>query len=615
MANITKVYLLSVPLEDDYKDTLYFANATAQHTYFAGQVVKSYTDFSYQRKDSVIRVPAQVDTIRNCNYVMYQNSAYSNKWFYAFINRMEYIDDGRTDLYISTDVLQTWMFDMHFKDSFIEREHVDDDTFGKHTIPEGLETGDYVCNDVINFRYANTYNFPHSVSSASMMAVVMVSSLVFKYNNSTKAPEQYLQGPTWNMTNSVPQGLNVIGIPVSEETLPGLYVLKGYYDGNGRGDAITSMFLMPIQSSWAWVPYTEHLADGVDRTSDKWFYPVDSEGPNNTISNIDGDHSTNFTIPINTTINGYTPKNNKCKTNPFNYFSITNNDGVDIAFAYEDFLSTPTFKVIGSFEQGGSFMCLPTNSKKTTTASSNINGWTEGIPGGKFPQLSWTSDYYLNWQAQNGKYIETSLVLGGINMASNIAGGMISGTTSKWGSYDMATQRAEGLAYIKKNGYSNKHVKNAFAEVEAMPGADSGAGFGMLGAVTNYASQVASALQAKKVARMTPDQAKGNASTGTLAYATNAVGRYTARKMSCKYEYIKAVDDYFSMFGYKVNRLGVPLTNHRQNYWYCKTVQANIDGNIPNEDMQAIKTIYNNGVTYWKNPANIKDYSVSNNIV
>lgn len=618
MANITKVYLLSVPLEDDYKDTLYFANATAQHNYFAGQVVKSYTDFSYQRKDSVIRVPAQVDTIRNCNYVMYQNSAYSNKWFYAFINRMVYIDDGRTDLYISTDVIQTWMFDMHFKDSFIEREHVNDDTVGKHTIPEGLETGEYVCNDIVEFRYANTYNFPNSVSSATMMAVVLVSSLVFKYNNSTKAPEQYLQGPTWNMTNSVPQGLNVIGIPVSKDTLPGLYVLKGYYDGNGRGEAITSMFLMPIQSAWAWVPYTEHLADGVDRTSDKWFYPVDSEGPNDTIANIDGDHSTNFTIPINTTLNGYTPKNNKCKTSPFNYFSISNNDGADISFAYEDFLSTPTFKVIGSFEQGGSFMCLPTNSKKTTTANSNINGWTEGIPGGKFPQLSWTSDYYLNWQAQNKKYLSTQAVLGGINMASNIVGGLIGGATSNFGAYNSALNHADSLANLygpNPTAQQSRSIANAYGAFDSMSGASASGGFGLVGAITNYAGQVSNILQQQKVARMTPDQAKGNASTGTLSYSTNAVGRYTARKMSCRYEYIKAIDDYFTVFGYKVNRLGVPLTNHRQNYWYCKTVQANIDGNIPNEDMQAIKTIYNNGITYWKNPANIKNYSVSNNIV
>ena len=32
--NITKLYLLDVPLENDYKNTLYFANATAQQTYF-----------------------------------------------------------------------------------------------------------------------------------------------------------------------------------------------------------------------------------------------------------------------------------------------------------------------------------------------------------------------------------------------------------------------------------------------------------------------------------------------------------------------------------------------------------------------------------------------------
>ena len=609
MANITKVYLLSVPLEDDYKDTLYFANATAQHTYFAGQVVKSYTDFSYQRKDSVIRVPAQVDTIRNCNYVMYQNSAYSNKWFYAFINRMVYIDDGRTDIYISTDVLQTWMFDMQFKDSFIEREHVNDDTVGKHTIPEGLETGEYVCNEVKEFKYADTTSFPSSVSSATMMACIMVTSLVFSYNQD-KTPKDYLSSSSsWNMTNSVPQGLNIIGIPVSKATLAGIYQLKALYDASGRGDAINSMFLMPIQSAWAWLPYTEHIG-GSSSVSSSLFYPVDSEGVNNTITNIN-DGSTSFTIPLNTTLNGYTPKNNKCKTNPFNYFSITNNDGTEISFAYENFLSTPTFKVIGSFEQGGSFMCLPTNSKKTTTADSNINGWTEGIPGGKFPQLSWTSDYYLNWQAQNGKYLQTTDTLNAVNFASNLVGSFGGGYLGSMGATDSFYYN--GMYGVMSPDIAEGKEKWLRKSLDSSGGMTSGTG--AIGAITNYAGSVLSSMQQRKLARMTPDQAKGNASTGTLGYATNGVGKFTARKMSCKYEYIKAVDDYFSAFGYKVNRLGVPLSNHRQNWWYTKTIQANIDGNIPNEDMQAIKTIYNNGVTYWKNPANIKNYSVSNNIV
>ena len=38
---ISKVYLLGVPLENDYKNTLYFANAQAQQTYFQSKIKKS----------------------------------------------------------------------------------------------------------------------------------------------------------------------------------------------------------------------------------------------------------------------------------------------------------------------------------------------------------------------------------------------------------------------------------------------------------------------------------------------------------------------------------------------------------------------------------------------
>jgi len=615
MANITKVYLLSVPLENDYKDTLYFANATAQHDYFAGQVVQSYTDFSYQRKDSVIRIPAQVDTIRNCNYVMYQNTAYSNKWFYAFITKMVYVDDGRTDLYIATDVIQTWMFDMTFKDSYIEREHVNDDTFGLHTIPEGLETGEFVCNEVINYRYANTTSFPRTITDATMMVIVLVSTLVIKYGeeNGVTVPKIYLDSPVWNMTNSVPQGLNIIGIPVCEDCLPGLYVLKGMYDSAGRGEAINSMFLMPMQSTTAWIPYT--LINGQQaELSGCWFYPADSTGVNNSIVNVDNPFQSSLQVALNSSLNGYTPKNNKTKIGDYNYFTITNNDGAVIAFKYEDFYSTPNFNFIGSFEMGGSFMCYPTNSKKTATSGVNGDGWTEGIPAGKFPQLSWTSDYYLNWQAQNGKYLETTAILGGINMGANIIGGMLTGGL---GNFSAINQLASSASWIPSGanatGADMRRYGQTMDRISNLGNAGNPAG--MLGAVTNYAQQVADIMHQKNVARMTPDQAKGNASTGTLAYAYNAVGKYTARKMSVKAEYAKCIDDYFSAFGYKVNRLGKPLVNHRQNYWYTKTVQANIDGNIPNEDMDAIKTIYNNGITFWKDPTKIKDYSVSNNIV
>ena len=61
---------------------------------------------------------------------MYQNESYSDKWFYAFITKMEYVNNGMTRIEIITDVWQTWQFDIEFKESFIEREmiNVSDDT-------------------------------------------------------------------------------------------------------------------------------------------------------------------------------------------------------------------------------------------------------------------------------------------------------------------------------------------------------------------------------------------------------------------------------------------------------------------------------------------------------
>ena len=147
--NITEVHLLNVPLENDYKHTLYFSSLTAQTNYFLGRKVANVdvgSDFSYQRKDQIIRYPKDYDKLVGCNYVMYKNASYSNKWYYAFITKMEYINDGMTAITIETDVIQTWMFDYTVKKSFVEREHCKEDKIGLHTVPEQLETGDYIIN-------------------------------------------------------------------------------------------------------------------------------------------------------------------------------------------------------------------------------------------------------------------------------------------------------------------------------------------------------------------------------------------------------------------------------------------------------------------------------------
>lgn len=120
----TNIKLLKVPLEISNKNQLTFSNANAQFNYFNSLPKIEIDECNYQRKDNILYFPAHIDSIMEYNYCMYQNSNYSNKWFYAFITNMEYENNGTTNITLATDVFQTWQFDLNWKQSFIEREHI-----------------------------------------------------------------------------------------------------------------------------------------------------------------------------------------------------------------------------------------------------------------------------------------------------------------------------------------------------------------------------------------------------------------------------------------------------------------------------------------------------------
>lgn len=118
----TDIRLIKCPLTLNNKHQITFANSQAQETYFLSLPFVEDENTSYQRKDNVIRFNAHIDSIILYNYCMYKNENYSNKWFYAFITGMRYINDNLTEVSIVTDVFQTWQFDIIYKQSFVERE-------------------------------------------------------------------------------------------------------------------------------------------------------------------------------------------------------------------------------------------------------------------------------------------------------------------------------------------------------------------------------------------------------------------------------------------------------------------------------------------------------------
>lgn len=538
MANITKVILLSVPLEKDYAHTLYFASKSAQHTYFSGKAKKTYTDFSYQRKDNTIRVPEHVDTLYNlgCNYVMYQNTAYSDKWFYAFITDMKYLNDERTEIAIQTDCIQTWMFDINVLPSFVDREHVARDIM-EDTLPEGLETGEYVVEKKLTLNIGDD--------------TVIVAAI-------TKTPDglQAIGGRYHGIYSGLAYvPFNPVGASLQE-------FLKAY-DTEAAADAISMLFLAPaaLAQNNGELKYGEvlpHTAEPYKVIINK---PTSDWGTFN--SEVVGQFSDG-------TVDGYTPRNKKLLCYPYRYLLASNNAGGGAIYKFERFFvdtddgfrvpQEPSFICAGCLTPGCSIRLIP----------QNYNGIgdndEEGLNMGKYPTLNWTSDAYTNWLTQNSVNI-------GIDIVSGV-GQIIGGAAVAIGS--------GGL------------------------GAAVGGG-SIVGGVSTIANTVAQMYQQSLV----PPQSRGNTNSGDIVTAMGD-NEFKFYVMTITKEYARVIDEYFDMFGYKCHRVKVPAKDHRSEYWYTKTVDANISGAIPQGDLQTIKDCYNRGITFWKNPANFRNYSVRN---
>ena len=518
MANISKVYLLNTPLEDDMKNTLYFANASTQQSYMQNNIIKSYTNVSYQRETSTFRCPAQIDTIRNCNYMMYQNTAYSNKWFYCFIKKMTYVSDGLTDVEFEVDPLQTFMFDITVKPSFVEREHTNDDTIGHNTVPEPLEIGEYICSGT------------HQMFVYNIIYCYYVMAVTELLPQATP-----VEGTVYNAC--IPDGCFYIAL----ESIDSVKQLVKLYSANSKKDSIVAIFTAP----------KDCFTQAFDSSPQGYKY---STKPSMTFS------STETINKPAETILSYVPRNKKLLCYPFRYIQASNNAGQVTNYKIEDFASGSTFQFQLRFALscGGNGRVFPIGYKGIT------NNYDEGINLGKLPVGSWQNDMFTNWMTQNAINIPTSIV------------GSIADT-------------AIGIA-----------------------GATSGVG--VAGAVVGGLKGITSTVDQIYQHSLQPPQAEGNICNGDVNFAYSMTGIFL-KTMSIKPEYARIADDYMDMFGYATHRVKVPNTAHRQNWWYTKTIDCNITGNVPNDYMNQIKGAYNNGITFWRNPSNFLNYSVSNGIV
>lgn len=541
-----EIYLCSTPLEKDYQNELTFTNLASQLAYFNSTIKHTLDNYTYIRKESIINVGLNIDDIINCNYLFYKNKGFTEKYYFCFISDMQYVNENCTAIKIETDCFQTWQFDLIYKPSFIEREHVNDDTVGANTIPENLETGEYVLES--------------EVDNADLQDVCPVVA-------TTVDPEGNDEYGSYCGNR-----YEALGYYIFKGSLMSVYdggdqadCIKRYLDymaGKSKTDAIKSIFMAPKKL----VGWT---GSGVWRST-SLFSMLSYRNALDVFEHTDPIY-TDYDIPYTfsdlsitrpTSFGTYTPKNNKMFTFPYSYMNLTNNNGGNSIFKYEDFNSnTPSFEINGIISPSCSIRAIPLNYKNIA------KNYNYGLQGAKYPICSWLNDIYTNWLTQNAVNI-------GLNVAGNV-GQIISGV--------------------------------ALASTGA--GALSGAG-----QVASGIGGIANTLGQIYQHSLVPPQAEGNINGGEVGGANSKL-TFTLQNIQVREEMARVIDGYFSMFGYKVNRVKVPNITGRANWNYVKTIDVNIEGDIPQNDLSIIKGIFNKGITLWHNPNTMYDYSQNNGIV
>lgn len=518
----TNIKLLKCPLSLSNKNQLTFSNKTDQYNYFNSLPSIDVENSYYQRKDNVIHFPAHIDEIIEYNYVMYQNDNYNDKWFYAYITNMEYENDGVTNITIKTDVFQTWQFDIDFKHSFVEREHVNDDTIGLHTINENLNVGEIIEEKEKEDVSLSEFTWL-AISSSWNPATEEQFSGITVYNNQVFGNEIHIikMNPISNLSNFL------------------LYLLKTNADGHIED--IKDVFIIPdalINSS----NLTKY--DGNIDSNSFSFYALP-------FSNKEMSFNTNVKKLYN--FSDYTPKNNKCFVYPYNFLYVSNNIGNQNIYKYEDFSDNDnaTFKTQLALSVGGSGRLVPINYKNKETDDD------ESLPLAKYPTCGWSVDSYVNWLTQNA-----------INLPQQLFNNVLMPFSSSSNPVEIGSNVTNAIA----NSISPFYNASLMPNIEAPQ------------------------------------------NVGDVNFSSKR-NTFTFRCMRCKKEYLKTIDDYFSMFGYKINELKIPNLTGRSNWNYVKTIDCNILGNIPQMDLQEIKDMFNNGITLWHTTSNFLDYSKNNNII
>lgn len=594
MSLTTEVYLCkNTKLFPGCTDNYYFANESARKSFFQGKSAAGlhFTALSYQRETRAMRLPVALMHAEECDYLMFNNPAYENKWIYAFIEKCIYINDEVTEVRFIVDPVQTWLPSCTLAPSEILSETVAVDS----KFSEIMNIADYISG---TFKPHAKGTLTAASDYATEYVCITSNALICPDKNSS-----HYDGTKWQAHFSTEYGNNC---GKGDTLCYYVFKLSALTNADFISKALGAMASEAISGTLFAAKYkvlnicmvpaiclpagaVAHL-ESADKTNiacicpdpDRFNDQIDSTAGGDPISlndcwtslytygSVDGSfeaYSYNASPRVTEAIlsldtasvgifGGYTPKNNKLYSAPYCKLRILNNmgDAIDLWPQYFTNFSTAPFDfnfrfaIYGILGESPDVVLYP---KAYLKSGSNTINPEYRLSMAPFPNLPYNENKFAEWLQQNS--ISNALRVG--------------------------------------KGVMELAVGN-------IPGAIS-TGANMLSEVNNVTSQ--------GISTNLPSN------TGAVATALE-LHAFKWEYLSLQYYDAVNVDNHFKKYGYKVSIFSTPAFNSRVSFDYCQTSDAAFSSApIPGDMQKELISLMDRGLRLWHGNY-LGDYSRDNPI-
>ena len=647
----------NVPFSNNYKNVIQFNNKTSQENYFKSLPNIVADDFKYVRNNGTIKVPYYRDEILEYNYLMFKNKAYGDKYFYAFITNISYINPNTSAISFELDVFQTWFMDVEFKPSYVEREHCQrwnsDGTPVINTIPEGLDYGsEYVYKGHKRLYDVGLKNKIKWIVIATSLDVDDIGGILLPDGSSEPDIDKFLQIYS---SQALANNIAYVVVPLYEYGVCPTWYLGGYTKSfPGAVDIVRGFrYYSKLSKKAVSIFVTDYLPceyevtriqNGIEITSSQItpFYVYAEDGVSvlmcfMTIPQNDDTQNESFKFNIMNNKYEYLKSGiteSKLLMYPYSYNLLTDLQGDEFIIKNE-YVNGNNISVLVR-----SGLNISNNVSYSISNYLNSSGierelyLANGIINKNTNRLSIVDDYAAAYAQGNMNTIEQSISAtkqqSALNnqIASNTAQantavtdtrnranmlnagtGAVAGTIGSAivGGPALALASAvQGMGNVAQTTVSNM----ANSRVTELENENMIENTRLRGELANQQA-VAGAMAKMQDAKMTADNVNLQGGDTYFNYGYENLG---VKLISYQItpEYIDLLQDYFGKYGYKVHRVKVPNIHTRESWNYIQTVGANIVGNIPQMFIDALEQLFNQGITIW-HTTDVGNYNLSNN--